>query len=186
MNSSRPWCLKFVPSSLFTVLIIVWATTLLRRSDPTSSNLWDPNCDKGTAHKRRPSPTSKWTPSFQSFGQESDPHLDTVHQWNKHAVGRDHILMSTKYLMDLALKHLGIQKCGQCKQHWGSLNMISPTKIHILPQVGMSNIWQLNKQDCLYAVACTGLLSMWFCLSLPLQCILFSLLHNSDASPSQS
>ena len=78
-NPSHPWRLKFVPSPLFTVLNTIWAIPLLQCSDPTSSNLWDPNCNKGTAHKLRPSPTSEWTPSFQSFSQESNPHLDSCH-----------------------------------------------------------------------------------------------------------
>ena len=60
------------------VLIIVRSTTLLRHSDPTSSDLWDPNCNKGTAHKLRPSPPSKQTPSFRSFGQESNLRLDST------------------------------------------------------------------------------------------------------------
>ena len=77
-------------------------------------------------------------------------------------------------------------ECGQCRRRRGEVDMISPTEIHVLPQIGKSNIRQLNKQDCLDAVVCTGLLSTWLCLSLPLQCILFSLLRNSDASPSQS
>ena len=77
MNFSRLWRLEFVPSSSFTVLITVRATTLLQHSNPTSSDLCDLNCNKGTAHKLRPSPTSERTPSFRSFSQESDPRLDT-------------------------------------------------------------------------------------------------------------
>ena len=70
-NPSYPWCPGFAHSLLFTVLITVWAIPLLWRSNLTSSNLWDPNCNKGIAHKQRPSPMSKWTLSFWSFGQES-------------------------------------------------------------------------------------------------------------------
>ena len=76
-NSSCSWCLEFVPSSLSTVLILVQVIPLLQCSALTSSYLWDLNCNKSTAHKLRPSPTSEQTLSFRS--QELNPSLDKCH-----------------------------------------------------------------------------------------------------------